>query len=66
MDTNTKQTPKSCSCNSCRFGKHTEGGHFMRRYDNRAYRHEAKIKIDNSEDLEELVINSGPIGNYYD
>lgn len=65
MDTNTKQTPKSCSCSCCRRGKHTPGGHVMRKYDNRAYRRAAKIQIKTNE-LDNIVLDSGPIGNYYD
>jgi hypothetical protein len=67
METNTKQTPKSCSCNACRLGKHTEGGHFMRRYDNKAYRHDCNCRLKAlGEDLDSEIFNSGPIGNYYD
>lgn len=63
MITNTKQTPKSCSCSACRFGKHTKTGHYYIKCDQRAYRHAAKIALAKEEDP---VILSGPIGNYYD
>lgn len=62
--TNTKGTLKSCSCGQCRRGKHTEGGRFIRRYDSRAYRHRAKVLLNKL--LEDAVLDSGPIGNYYD
>jgi hypothetical protein len=66
MMTNTKQTPKSCSCSQCLRGKHTRGGHSLMKADERAYRHNAKIVLDHIDDLDEKVFNSGPIGNYYD
>ena len=64
MDTNTKQAPKSCSCRQCQWGKHCEGGKFMMKHDERAYRHNAKIQL--AKDAEGAIITSGPIGNYYD
>lgn len=68
MDTNTKQTPKSCSCNQCRRGIHTPGGRFMRKTDERSYRHNTKIALHKlgDEDLDTEIFNSAPIGNYYD
>ncbi len=63
MHTNTKQTPKSCSCTQCQFGKHCKWGKYMMKRDERAYRHNTKIKLAKDEDA---VITSGPIGNYYD
>jgi hypothetical protein len=63
MITNTKSTPKSCSCSQCRRGKHG-GAKDMVRADERAYRHNAKIKL--NEFGEDAVLQSGPIGNYYD
>lgn len=66
METNTKQTPKSCSCESCHFGKHPEGGHFMRRYSNKAYRHNCSIMLRAlGKELDSEIFNSGPIGSYY-
>lgn len=62
--TNTKGTPKSCSCSQCKRGKHTAGGRYMRRYDNRAYRHDSKVILNKL--LEDAVLDTGPIGNYYD
>lgn len=67
MFTNTKQAPKSCSCRQCQWGKHCEGGKFMMKHDERAYRHDAKIRLANmGSDLDKEIFNSGPIGNYYD
>lgn len=67
MQTSTKQTPKSCSCEQCTRGKHSGAGIFLRRYDQRTYRHQAKIQLTKlGEDMDEQVIQSGPIGNYYD
>lgn len=67
MDTNTKQTPKSCSCSMCRYGKHTKTGHAYMTHDQRAYRHKAKIKLQHlGDELDEEIFQSGPIGNYYD
>jgi hypothetical protein len=63
MDTNTKQTPKSCSCRQCQWGKHCEGGKFMMKHDERAYRHNAKIQLAKGD---EVILTSGPVGNYYD
>ena len=46
---------------------HTPGGRAMRKYDEHAYRHAAKVALDHlGEDLDEEIFNSGPIGNYYD
>ncbi len=61
--TNTKGTPKSCSCGQCSRGKHTAGGRAMRKADEHAYRHASKIALAKQEDP---VLTVGPIGNYYD
>lgn len=67
MQTSTKQTPKSCSCRVCLRGKHTKTGHIFMKYDERIYRHAAKIRLTKiGLDLDEEIFNSGPIGNYYD
>lgn len=67
MVTNTKQTPKSCSCEQCTYGKHTASGHTEMKYYERAYRHASKIKLQQlGDDLDNEIFNSGPIGNYYD
>ncbi len=68
MQTSTKQTPKSCSCGECVRGKHSNIGHALTKADQRAYRHDAKIQLAKlvTEDLDACVIQSGPIGNYYD
>lgn len=36
---NNKQTPKSCSCQSCKRAKHSEGGNFMLKKEERSFRH---------------------------
>lgn len=56
-----KSTPKSCSCQSCRRGKHG-GAKFMVRYDERRFRHAQKIAL--LKGIEEIQI--APKGNYYD
>lgn len=61
--TNTKGTPKSCSCSHCIRGKHTASGHSLMKADERAYRHAAKIALNKQEDP---IIAVGPKGNYYD
>ena len=65
MDTNTKGTPKSCSCTQCKRGKGCDAGNTQMKADERAYRHSAKIQL-KKEDPEDVVLDSGPIGNYYD
>jgi hypothetical protein len=65
--TNTKQTPKSCTCEQCRHGKHSDGGNCMMKHDERAYRHQSKIQLQRlGDDLDAEIFNSAPIGNYYD
>lgn len=67
MQTSTKQTPKSCSCRMCQYGKHTKTGHHFMKQDEHSYRHAAKITLAKlGTDLEEEIFYSGPIGNYYD
>ena len=63
MQTSTKGTPKSCSCTMCRRGQATRCGNSLKKEDERAYRHDAKIKLRLEEDPILLV---GPKGNYYD
>ena len=62
MFSGCKQTPKSCSCQHCRFGKHTKAGHKEMKADERKYRHRAKVAIQKGEE----VLYAAPIGNYYD
>lgn len=67
MYTNTKGTPKSCGCGYCQRGKHTAGGHTNMKADERAYRHDAKIRLNKlGDDLDAEIFNSAPIGNYFD
>ena len=63
--TNTKGTPKSCSCQHCRRGKHG-GAKDIVKADERAYRHAAKISLANMDLEDGVVLASAPIGNYYD
>ena len=58
----TKATPKSCSCQHCKRGKHSKYGSQMVKLDERAYRHNAKIAINKGEEAIQLA----PKGNYYD
>lgn len=62
MITNTKATPKSCSCTQCKRGKHSNPGHQMMKADERAYRHEMKIRLAEGDEDIPLI----PKGNYYD
>ena len=57
-----KMTPKSCSCRSCKRGKHG-GAKDAVKYDERAYRHNAKIALKKGYGS---TILPGPVGNYYD
>lgn len=67
MQTSTKQTPKSCSCEQCMRGKHSACGRSFIKHDQRAYRHDAKIRLQKlGDDLDEEIFQPGPIGNYYD
>lgn len=68
MQTSNKYTAKSCSCQQCMRGKHSSAGHTCIKADQRAYRHDAKIQLAklDPEDLDACVIQSAPIGNYYD
>jgi hypothetical protein len=56
-----KSTPKSCSCNQCKRGKHG-GAKDLVRYDERKFRHAQKIALNKG--VEEIQI--APKGNYYD
>jgi hypothetical protein len=58
----TKQTPKSCSCRSCKRGKHTRAGHLAMKKDERAFRHaqNAALKCGRG------GYSAAPVGNYYD
>lgn len=63
MVTNTKQTPKSCSCYQCRRGKHSKVGHYLINKMQRALRAEWRDKGRKQEDP---VLSSAPMGNYFD
>ena len=57
----TKQTPKSCSCNSCKRGKHG-GAKDIVKYDERAFRHAQKIALNKGRG----GYSAAPHGGYYD
>jgi len=57
-----KSTPKSCSCESCKRGKHSKSGHQMMKADERSYRHQTKIDLNKGRE----DITAAPQGNYYD
>jgi hypothetical protein len=57
-----KQTPKSCSCEACKRGKHTVRGHKLMRYEERAYRHHVKIMLAKGSE----PTTAAPRGGYYD
>lgn len=71
-----KIKPKSCSCQQCMRGKHTKTGHFLMNKDERSNRRAVKTDLDKFrgvsynmvvvDELEDLVINTVPQGNYYD
>lgn len=46
MQSNSKVSPKSCSCAQCLRGKHTKAGHVMMKCDERANRHAVKSELD--------------------
>lgn len=56
-----KATPKSCSCEQCKRGKHG-GAKKMVKADERKFRHNAKIALGKGAE----VIGIAPKGNYYD
>lgn len=68
-----KISPKSCSCQQCKYGKHTKAGHFMMNADERSTRRAVKTELDklrglsyNNDSLEDIVVATVPQGNYYD
>lgn len=62
MQTSSKHTPKSCSCSQCKRGKHSTHGHFIMKYDERAFRHNQKQRLNKSSG----DYMSAPMGGYYD
>lgn len=58
----TKQTPKSCSCNACKRGKHSKFGKQLVKADERAFRHGQKIALNHGRG----GYSAAPQGNYYD
>lgn len=63
-----KQSPKSCSCQQCKFGKGTRAGKKEMKCDERAFRHGQNTQTRKAmlNDLEEADISAAPKGNYYD
>ncbi len=57
-----KQTPKSCSCDSCKRGKHTKGGHYMMNRQERSIRTAWR----NQRNTEDPVVSPAPAGRYFD
>lgn len=70
--TNTKQTPKSCSCRMCRWGKSRPGSKFMMKAHERSARHDvtralhklASQQVDDPDNPE--VFHFIPTGHRYD
>jgi hypothetical protein len=68
MQTNTKQTPKSCSCAWCHRGKSSAAGHAMMKSDernNRRFISALLRKIVNDEEIEDDIYRIHK-GNFYD
>lgn len=65
MVTNTKSTPKSCSCGMCRRGKGTKTGKFYMRADERAFRRLAKVQLLRYGEDDDTPL-AAPRGGYYD
>ena len=71
-----KVSPKSCSCQQCKRGKHSKGGHALKKADEHAVRHKVNSDLAKFrgkeynliivDELEELETPTVPIGNYYD
>lgn len=57
-----KQTPKSCSCDSCRRGKGSKTQKFYMKKEERSFRHESKIALKNGKE----IFAAAPHGNYTD
>jgi len=57
-----KATPKSCSCSHCSRGKHSSAGQQRMKYDERKFRHAAKIALKQGAE----IFSPAPKGNYYD
>ena len=45
----TKQTPKSCSCDQCKNSKSKKGVQKYMKLEERAFRHNQKIKLEKSD-----------------
>jgi len=60
MVTNTKMTPKSCGCATCRMVKRGTGGHFVMRTHQRAHRHAGKQQMRKVFDLDANLLPAAP------
>lgn len=58
----TKQTPKSCSCRMCKFGKRCAASKYAMMKDERAFRHNQKIALR----MGRGGYSAAPHGGYYD
>jgi hypothetical protein len=52
-----KATPKSCSCEQCKYAKHTKTGNFFIKKEKRAFRHQQKVSLRRGDDA--LLIPAG-------
>lgn len=71
MHSNSKTSPKSCSCTQCRRGKGSEPGKHRMKLDERAFRHAANAQTRLfpclKGDLDDYDTPSpAPKGNFYD
>ena len=58
----TKASPKACGCESCKRGKSSEGGQYIRKKEERAFRAAAKIAL--RKGCEDIPV--APHGTYTD
>lgn len=66
MDSNTKQSPKSCSCSACRRGKGSRSGKQMMRLDQRSFRRYATMILLRWRDCGDDTPPAAPRGGHYD
>lgn len=66
MITNTKATPKSCSCKQCVFGKSSKTGNVKMKSDERAYRRNANKMLRQYINEDSDTPLPARKGNYYD
>jgi hypothetical protein len=56
-----KQTPKSCSCQTCRLGKAKKKQKFLMKLNERGFRHQSKIALKTGKEEE---VGIAPYGSY--